>query len=162
MSATTTRKRGNHAANQASDVASSLTDSAKKQVFEVRDVAKDAVVSGTWAYPLLVSQKASHFQNSEADIQGYLLPRLSYANLLLLLRAPILTDPDPSLVKPLVPTILRGILISLAIVAGMFFFTYLPQVAVLAFISGPLGMRALLRVGTESNADFQPSSRLYP
>lgn len=145
MSATTTRKRGNHAANQASDVASSLTDSAKKQVFEVRDVAKDAVVSGTWAYPLLVSQKASHFQTSEADRKGCLLPRLSYANLLLLLllRAPILIDPDPSLVKPLVPTILRGILISLAIVAGMFFFTYLPQVAVLAFISGPLGMCTL-------------------
>jgi hypothetical protein len=47
------------------------------------------------------------------------------------------------LVKPLLPTIFRGIIISIGIVAAMFFFTYLPQVAVLAFISGPLGKRMI-------------------
>ena len=52
MSASTTRKRSS---NQAQDVAASFSDSAKRQVGEVSNVAKDAVVSGTWAYPLLVS-----------------------------------------------------------------------------------------------------------
>jgi hypothetical protein len=53
--ATTTRQRGNKATDKASDVASSFSDSAKRQLSEVKDVASDAVVSGTWAYPLLVS-----------------------------------------------------------------------------------------------------------
>lgn len=52
MSASSTRKR---TTNQAQDVAASFSDSAKRQVGEVSNVAKDAVVSGTWAYPLLVS-----------------------------------------------------------------------------------------------------------
>jgi hypothetical protein len=47
---------------------------------------------------------------------------------------------DPSLLQPLLPTLFKGVLASLAIVIAMFVLTYLPQVAVLAFISGPLGM----------------------
>jgi hypothetical protein len=34
---------------------------------------------------------------------------------------------------------LKGIVLSLGVVAALFFFLYLPHVAVLAFISGPLG-----------------------
>lgn len=41
--------------------------------------------------------------------------------------------------QPLLPTLLKGVLMSLGVVAAMFGLTYLPQVAVLAFISGPLG-----------------------
>lgn len=41
--------------------------------------------------------------------------------------------------QPLVPTILKGGLVSLGVLAAMFFLTYLPQVAVLAIVSGPLG-----------------------
>ncbi|WRT64949.1 uncharacterized protein IL334_001890 [Kwoniella shivajii] len=44
----------------------------------------------------------------------------------------------PALMGPLLPTIFKGVLLSLGVVAGLFFFTYLPQVAVLAFVSGPL------------------------
>ncbi|WWD22116.1 hypothetical protein CI109_106605 [Kwoniella shandongensis] len=44
----------------------------------------------------------------------------------------------PALVKPLLPTLFKGVLMSAGVVAGLFAFTYLPQVAVLAFVSGPL------------------------
>jgi len=54
--------------------------------------------------------------------------------------------PDPSLIKPILPGLTRGVIVSLGIVAALFFFTYLPQVAVLAFVSGPLG---------ESHAQFR-------
>jgi hypothetical protein len=53
MSASGTRKRSTN--NKAEEVAQSFSDSAKRQVGDVSNVAKDAVVSGTWAYPLLVS-----------------------------------------------------------------------------------------------------------
>ena len=46
----------------------------------------------------------------------------------------------PNLAKPVLPVLLKGVVLSLGIVAAMFFFLYLPHVAVLAFISGPLGM----------------------
>ena len=46
---------------------------------------------------------------------------------------------DPSLLQPLLPTLAKGVAMSVGVVAGMFGLTYLPQVAVLAFISGPLG-----------------------
>jgi hypothetical protein len=42
----------------------------------------------------------------------------------------------------LAPSLLKGIIISLAIVAGLFAIAYLPQVAILAFVSGPLGESA--------------------
>jgi hypothetical protein len=42
----------------------------------------------------------------------------------------------------------------------MFFLTYLPQVAVLAFISGPLGQ--LFNHWRESKLTLQPSSLLFP
>ena len=54
MSASGTRKRSTNN-NKAEEVAHSFSDSAKRQVGDVGNVAKDAVVSGTWAYPLLVS-----------------------------------------------------------------------------------------------------------
>nr|ODN90300.1 hypothetical protein L204_05904 [Cryptococcus depauperatus CBS 7855] len=44
----------------------------------------------------------------------------------------------PSLIKPLVPALGKGILLSVATVAVLFMFTYLPQVAVLSIVSGPL------------------------
>ena len=45
----------------------------------------------------------------------------------------------PNLIKPVLPVFFKGILLSLGVVAALFFFLYLPHVAVLAFISGPLG-----------------------
>lgn len=41
--------------------------------------------------------------------------------------------------KPLIPVITRAILTSIAVIGTMFMLTYLPQVAVLAVVSGPLG-----------------------
>jgi len=41
--------------------------------------------------------------------------------------------------KPLFPVILRAVLTSVGVLGAMFIFTYLPQVAVLAFVTGPLG-----------------------
>lgn len=46
---------------------------------------------------------------------------------------------DPNLMKPLFPVILRAVLTSIGVLGAMFIFTYLPQVAVLAFVTGPLG-----------------------
>ncbi|WWC67754.1 uncharacterized protein I206_101666 [Kwoniella pini CBS 10737] len=44
----------------------------------------------------------------------------------------------PALIKPLIPTLVKGVLVSLGVVVALFTFAYLPQVAVLAFVSGPL------------------------
>jgi len=46
----TTRKRQ----NRLSQGSNALTESAKRQVAEVSNVASDAVTSGAWAYPILV------------------------------------------------------------------------------------------------------------
>jgi uncharacterized RDD family membrane protein YckC len=54
---------------------------------------------------------------------------------------PVLT-PDPSLIQPLIPSLIKGVILSLVVVLAMFFFTYLPQVAVLAFVTGPLAFVA--------------------
>ncbi|KAL7422478.1 hypothetical protein Q5752_003126 [Cryptotrichosporon argae] len=48
----------------------------------------------------------------------------------------------PTLLRPLVPVIFKGVVLSLGVLAFLFAFTYLPQVAVLAFISGPLAFVA--------------------
>ncbi|CAD6579280.1 MAG: hypothetical protein TREMPRED_002441 [Tremellales sp. Tagirdzhanova-0007] len=50
----------------------------------------------------------------------------------------------PSLLQPLLPTLAKGILMSIVVVVAMFGLTYLPQVAVLAFISGPLAFIAAI------------------
>ncbi|GHJ86363.1 hypothetical protein NliqN6_2765 [Naganishia liquefaciens] len=44
----------------------------------------------------------------------------------------------PSLLQPMLPTLFKAALAAVGVIAGMFFFAYLPQVAVLAIISGPL------------------------
>lgn len=49
---------------------------------------------------------------------------------------------NPALLKPIMPSLLKGTAVSVAIVIAMFIFTYLPQVAVLAFVSGPLAFIA--------------------
>jgi len=79
MSASSTRKRSTN--NKAEQVASSFSDSAKRQVGEVSNVAKDAVVSGTWAYPLLVSYIDRFSRRHVIDDSGYLLHDLSYVYL---------------------------------------------------------------------------------
>lgn len=50
----------------------------------------------------------------------------------------IYTISHPNLMKPLFPVILRAVLTSVGVLGAMFIFTYLPQVAVLAFVTGPL------------------------
>lgn len=47
--------------------------------------------------------------------------------------------PDPTLIGPVLPLLLRAVAISAGVVAGCFFFLYLPQVAWLALFTGPLG-----------------------
>lgn len=68
----------------------------------------------------------------------------------------------PKLLQPLLPTLGTALLVSVGVLVGMFFVTYLPQVAVLAFVSGPLGESTLVRLGLECRSDtvFQPSSAL--
>ena len=61
----------------------------------------------------------------------------------------------PNLIKPVLPVFFKGILLSLAVVAVLFFFLYLPHVAVLAFISGPLGKSSSIKL-------IQPSSPPCP
>lgn len=55
----------------------------------------------------------------------------------------------PKLLQPLLPTLGTALLVSVGVLVAMFFLTYLPQVAVLAFVSGPLGesWMALLEAG---------------
>ncbi|ORY27792.1 hypothetical protein BCR39DRAFT_537237 [Naematelia encephala] len=45
---------------------------------------------------------------------------------------------NPNLVRPLVPALVKGLLMAGVTVLLLFTFTYLPQVAILAFVSGPL------------------------
>jgi len=69
----TTRKRQNRLSQQGE----ALTESAKRQVGEVGNIASDAVSSGAWAYPILVSQASG--QGTRADKKGviYLVARES-------------------------------------------------------------------------------------
>ena len=46
----------------------------------------------------------------------------------------------PSIWKPLAGQIIPYLLLSISVVAAMFFFTYLPQLAVLIFVNGPLAV----------------------
>ncbi|EIW65465.1 hypothetical protein TREMEDRAFT_70543 [Tremella mesenterica DSM 1558] len=48
----------------------------------------------------------------------------------------------PSLIRPLIPTLFKGVLVSLAVIVALFTLTYLPQVAFLALFSGPLAFIA--------------------
>ncbi|RSH83887.1 hypothetical protein EHS25_005502 [Saitozyma podzolica] len=48
----------------------------------------------------------------------------------------------PSLVRPILPALFKGVVLSIAVLVALFFFAYLPQVAVLAFVSGPLAFVA--------------------
>jgi len=50
----------------------------------------------------------------------------------------------PRSLTPLIPTILKAIAVSLVVVASAFFFTYLPIVTVLAFVTGPLAFIAAI------------------
>lgn len=61
-----------------------------------------------------------------------------------------LSSQDPGLLIPLVPSLVQALLMSIGVLAGMFFFTYLPQVAVLAVVTGPLGESVLLVCEFES------------
>lgn len=53
-----------------------------------------------------------------------------------------LTNPDPKLIGPILPVLIRAILISAGVVVACFFFLYLPQVAWLALFTGPLAFIA--------------------
>ncbi|KAI5452241.1 hypothetical protein NCC49_000806 [Naganishia albida] len=44
----------------------------------------------------------------------------------------------PSLLQPMIPTLLKAAAAAVGVIIAMFFFTYLPQVAVLAIVTGPL------------------------
>ncbi|ORX41188.1 hypothetical protein BD324DRAFT_613564 [Kockovaella imperatae] len=50
----------------------------------------------------------------------------------------------PKVVKPIMPALVRGTIMSLMTIGALFTFTYLPQVAVLAFVSGPLAFVAAI------------------
>ncbi|KZV71543.1 hypothetical protein PENSPDRAFT_650559 [Peniophora sp. CONT] len=107
-SSTETRKRSTRTGDR-NPKADAFTESAKRQVAQVGEVAQDAVLGGVWIYPILgIFYILSH----------------------------------PSLIRPLLPALSKGILIALATVVVFFTFTYLPQVAVLVFVSGPLAFIA--------------------
>ncbi|KAJ9110762.1 hypothetical protein QFC20_002803 [Naganishia adeliensis] len=44
----------------------------------------------------------------------------------------------PTLLQPMIPTLLKAAAAAVGVIVAMFFFTYLPQVAVLALVTGPL------------------------
>lgn len=125
--------------------AEALQESAKRQVAEVLHTGEDAVTSGAWIYPIRVSSFAIHQEMSGSTFSGvqgiiYMLSRESLANLTTF--APLIRTPraDPSLLQPMIPTLLKAAAAAVGVIIAMFFFTYLPQVAVLAIVTGPLGM----------------------
>ena len=133
-----------------------IIDSAKRQLSEAGAVAADAITSGAWSYPVLVRDLARTLTMVLTLLRGCstCFPvRLEY--LIELTGLTIL--PDPSVMKPIIPALFRGTLMALAVVAALFFFTYLPQVAVLAFVSGPLGDQSPLYI--LELADREPSIR---
>ncbi len=98
------------------------------------------MTSGAWAYPLLVSCFCrTELHKLIICRVGSVLLDFSYASTSIIGLISTNALVDPSLLQPLLPVLFKGVVMSLAVVAGFFALTYLPQVAVLAFISGPLG-----------------------
>jgi hypothetical protein len=95
-----------------------IASSAKRQLDTASTIAQQAALSGAWRYPVVGIY--------------HLLSSKSYLEL-------CADNPDPSLIQPVLPTLIKGTAVSFGIVVALFIFTYLPQVAVLAFVSGPLG-----------------------
>lgn len=156
MSSSQTRKRS----QRLKLPGGTATESARRQVQEVGAIAQDGLSSGAWIYPLLVSlwmeEGREIWDLSAVDSWHHkvkllmsficrvfcicflvcaktaigLIHRLTFARLKFV---------DPTLIRPLLPIIFKGILMSAGVIAALFAFAYLPQVAILAVISGPLG-----------------------
>lgn len=68
----------------------------------------------------------------------------------------------PSLWPPLLKRLPACIALSVVVVGAMFFFTYLPQAAVLSFVDGPLGpVNAAMLVLSESNTIINALARAF-
>lgn len=52
----------------------------------------------------------------------------------------------------MIPTLLKAAAAAVGVIVAMFFFTYLPQVAVLAFVTGPLGASFFRKTSVEAYA----------
>lgn len=118
------RTHDGSAGGKAAGAKDAVIESAKRQVGGVAHVATDAVSSGAWAYPL----RGAAYIISRESRRRLSSPSCVVAN-----------TADPGLLGPVMPLILRALLISAAVVVGCFFLLYLPQVAWLALFTGPLG-----------------------
>jgi hypothetical protein len=58
----------------------------------------------------------------------------------------------------MIPTLLKAAAAAVGVIIAMFFFTYLPQVAVLAFVTGPLGASVFRKILVEAFAHTAYSS----
>jgi hypothetical protein len=69
---------------------------------------------------------------------------------------------SPSIWKPLARQLGPYFLLSTTVVSGMFFFTYLPQLAILVFVNGPLAVfTTVLLILNESSAIINMLSRSW-
>ena len=136
MSSPQTRRRS----SRLSGPQEALTESAKRQLRDAGGVATEAVTSGAWAYPLLVSiSSICRRPVINGSYRAYSTSSPVSDCLVILCRAEAHVLADPSIITPLLPALFKGIILSFATIAALFTFTYLPQVAILAFVSGPLG-----------------------
>lgn len=123
-----------------------VAESAERQVRGVVGVATDAVSSGAWAYPIrgalyIVSREfAGKEIESGVRCRGPETAAKRSPGLLVAVMRVLQLTPDPTLIGPVLPLLLRALLISAGVVAACFFLLYLPQVAWLALFTGPLGM----------------------
>lgn len=104
---------------------------AKEDITAISSVTGEALSSGAYLYPLYV-------QHTLLVLLRRLQPLHSYGILYF--------GRNPKLLEGVYPVVYKSAVWSIAITVAMFLFTYLPQVGVLAFISGPLAFLAAIPV----------------
>ncbi|KAF2150376.1 hypothetical protein K461DRAFT_287283 [Myriangium duriaei CBS 260.36] len=106
-----------------------VKDTAQEETRRVQNLARDAVQSKAWLYPI----KGIYYFLSHRSLQ-----------------------------RPLQSKLLPAITMGIGIFASMFFFTYLPQAALLAIFNGPVAaLNAALLVLSESSTIFMVSAKAF-
>lgn len=112
-------------------------------------LATKAVKSGAYLYPIKVRYCLTQIQQSQTNISNYHQGIVYF-----------LTHSE--LWKPLVSKLIPTMSLSLAVVIFMFVFTYIPQVAILVFVNGPLAaFTTVLLILSESSTLINIISRTF-
>ncbi|KAF5231798.1 hypothetical protein FANTH_13236 [Fusarium anthophilum] len=122
----------------------------KEDYAQAREHVASAAKSRSYLYPIKVQEPSS------------CAPERSLANAARLEQGIFYFISHRSLWKPFISKLGPLVLLSTGVIGGMFFFTYLPQLAVLFFVNGPIApLSAVLLVLNESTTIINLVSRNY-